>query len=105
MNHRALILKALVFHSVLLASSVAFAQTEHYAASTAQPIGEQKEFIANGNIWRCSGTTCILTSEPRDPGSMRTCRELKRQVGRLTAYGSATHTYDGVKLAKCNAEG
>jgi hypothetical protein len=95
----------LVIHSVLLASAAALAQAERYTASIAQPISEKKEFIANANIWRCVGTTCVLTSEPRDPGSMRTCRELKRQVGQLTAFGSATHAFDQAKLAKCNAEG
>lgn len=104
MNHKVLILKALMLQSALLAAA-AVAQTEHYTASTTQPVGEKKEFIANGNIWRCSGTSCTLTSEPRDPGSLRTCRELRRQVGQLTAYGSSTHAYDGAKLSKCNADG
>jgi len=88
--------------ALLLVAGAALAQTEHYTAGTAQPVGEKKEFIANGNIWLCSGTTCVLRSEPRDPGSLRTCRELKRQVGQLTAYGPASHIFDAAKLSKCN---
>jgi hypothetical protein len=95
MNHRVSILRVLISHSVLLAGA-AFAQAEHYTASLTQPISEKKEFIANGNVWRCAGTSCMLTSEPRDPGSLRTCRELKRQVGQLTAYGSAAHAFDQI---------
>jgi hypothetical protein len=100
-NHRVLILTAFIFQSALLGAA-AVAQTEHYVASAAQSVGEKKEVIANGNIFRCAGTTCALTSEPRDPGSLRTCRELKRQVGQLTAYGSSVHPYDEAKLSKCN---
>jgi hypothetical protein len=87
---------------MLLAGAAAVAQAEHFTASIAQPLSEHKELIANGNIFRCSTTTCVLTSEPRDPGSIRTCRELKRQVGPLTAYGSGTHVFDAAKLTKCN---
>ncbi len=104
MSNRSLILKVLMSQCLLL-TTAAFAQVEHYTASTTQSVGEKKEFIANGNIWRCAGTSCTLTSEPRDPGSMRTCRELKRQVGQLTAFGSANHAFDQAKLSKCNAEG
>jgi hypothetical protein len=89
--------------SVFVAGSAAAAHLDHYSATVAQPLPEAKVIVANGNIFRCAGATCSLTSEPKEPGSLRTCRELKRQVGTLTAYGSASDVYDESKLAKCNS--
>jgi hypothetical protein len=93
----------LIFLSLLLAGSAAAAQIEHYGATTAQPLSEEKVFVANGNIWRCSGTSCVLTSTPKDADSLRTCRELKHQLGTLTAYGSTANPFDATKLSKCNS--
>jgi hypothetical protein len=95
----------LMFFSLLVAGTAVAAHTEHYTATEAEPLGAEKVVVANGNIWRCSGTTCVLASQPKVGGSMRTCRELKRQVGALTAYGSADDTYDSAKLSKCNGGG
>jgi hypothetical protein len=96
-NHRCLI--AL---SILVAGAAAAAQAEHYSAKLAQPLAAEKTFVANGNIWRCAGTDCTLTSIPKDADSVRTCHELKRQAGALTAYGSTATPYDATKIAKCN---
>jgi hypothetical protein len=95
----------LMLFSLLLAGSAAAVQSGHYSATVAQPLSEGKVIVANGNIWRCSGTTCNLESEPKEPGSLRTCRELKRQVGALTAYGSTADSFDASKLSKCNGTG
>jgi hypothetical protein len=95
----------LMFVSLLLAGSAAAAQAGHYSATMAQPLSEAKVIVANGNIWRCSGTTCTLASEPKEIDSIRTCRELKRQTGTLAAYGSSTDAFDATKLSKCNGAG
>ena len=96
----------LMFLSLLAAGFAAAAQMERYSATLAQPLsGEKVTVVANGNVWRCTGTTCILASEPKDPGSMRTCHQLKRQVGTLTAFGSTNNPYDETRLSKCNGTG
>jgi hypothetical protein len=68
--------------AVLFASTAAVAQTSQFTATLAQPLAAKKEFIANGNIWRCDGSTCILVSVPEDPASVRSCNALKRKAGR-----------------------
>jgi hypothetical protein len=96
--------KDLMLCSLLLAGSAAAAQIEHYTVTLAQPLSEEKVIVANGNIWRCLATSCVLTSAPKDADSMRTCRELKHQVGALTAYGSTANPFDATKLSKCNGQ-
>jgi hypothetical protein len=81
------------------------AQTSPYTATFAQPLSGHKEFVANGNLWRCDGASCALISKPSDPNSVRSCHEVQRQVGGLSAYGSKDKPFDGDKLAKCNAGG
>jgi len=83
-------------------SSIAVAQTGQYTATLAQPLAEKKEFVTDGNIWRCEGSTCVLASVPADPASVRTCHALARRAGKLTAYGSQERPFDSSKLAACN---
>jgi hypothetical protein len=96
---------SLITATLILAVTATAAGTGHYTATLAQPLTAKKEFIANSNIWDCDGSTCILTSVPTDPDSVRSCRELQRRVGALTAYGKEGKPFDGDKLAKCNAQG
>ena len=75
-----------------------------YTASLAQPLAVKKEVIVDRNIFRCDGSTCILTSHPIDADSLHSCRALERQVGTLTAYVVDGKPFDAEKLAKCNAQ-
>jgi len=85
------------------ASAAALADTGSYTATLAQPLAAKKSTVANSNIWRCEASTCVLTSEPFEPSSVRSCRALVRQVGAVSAYGSADKMFDSGKLAQCNA--
>lgn len=91
--------------ALIFASSVAVAQAQssRYTANLAQP-STSKQFIANSNLWRCDATTCVLSSYPSHPDTLRSCHELRHQVGVLTAYGTAEKPFDAEMLAKCNAE-
>jgi hypothetical protein len=95
----------LIAAAVLSASAAAVAQTNQYTATLAQPLAAKKELIANGNIWRCQDSTCVLISVPEDPGSVRSCHALKRQAGELTAYGPKGKPFEADKLAMCNGQG
>jgi hypothetical protein len=92
----------LIILSLLVAGAAAAAQPEQYSATVAQPLSEEKTLVANGNIWRCGGASCVLRSAAKDADSVRTCHELKRQTGPLTAYGSTSNPFDAAKLSKCN---
>lgn len=98
-------MKYCVLAAAALLATTATAQTTQYTATLAQPLAAEKAIIANGNYWHCSGSTCAITSPPQDPTSLHSCRELRRQVGTLTAYGKKETPFDADKLAKCNATG
>jgi len=91
-----------VVGAMVLSAAVVFAGSSRYTASLAQPLDKNKEIFANRNIWKCNGATCILASAPTDVDGLLSCRELKRQVGTLTAYGAEDKLFDADKLAKCN---
>jgi hypothetical protein len=88
----------------MFVATVAMAQAP-YTAALAQPLAEKKEFIANHNFWHCEDSTCTLRSQPQDPTSILSCRELQRRVGDLTAYGTKEAPFTADKLAKCNSKG
>jgi len=94
---------ALIAAMMILASTTALADTSRYTATLAQPVAAKKEFIVNGNMFRCEGSTCALVSNPIDAASVHTCRALQRRVGTLTAYGAEGTPFDAAKLAQCNA--
>jgi hypothetical protein len=94
---------ALIEAIMILASAAALADTSRYTATLARPMAAKKEFIVNGNMFRCDGATCILVSNPKDASSMHTCRALQHQVGTLTAYGVEGKPFDAAMLAQCNA--
>jgi hypothetical protein len=93
----------LITVTLVLASTAAVAQKVHYTATLAQSLTGSKEIVANDNLWYCSGSTCTLVSEPKNPGSVGACHALKQKMGALSAYGLPDGSFDAGKLAKCNA--
>ena len=89
--------------SLVLASTAAVAQKARYTATLVQPLTGSKEIVANDNLWYCSGSTCTLVSQPKNPGSVGACHALKQKLGSLSAYGLPDSPFDADKLAKCNA--
>jgi hypothetical protein len=93
----------LITASLVLASSAAVAQKVHYTATLVQPMTGSKEIVASDNLWYCSGSTCTLVSDPKNPSSVGACHALKQKMGALSAYGLPESSFDADKLAKCNA--
>jgi hypothetical protein len=100
-------MKALILTAaaIALGGMSATAQTARYSATLASPLSGKKDFVVNGNAWRCDGLTCLLVSTPNDPYSVHSCHELMRLAGAVTAYGGEGRSFDADKLAKCNAKG
>ena len=90
--------------STVLSGSIAIGQTSRVSATLAEPLPTNKELVANSNAWRCQGSSCLLVSTPNDPFSVRSCHELARLTGTITAYGTESRQLDADKLAKCNAK-
>jgi hypothetical protein len=92
----------LIIASLILASTAAVAQKVRYTATLVQPLTGSKEIVANDNLWYCSGSTCTLVSEPKNPNSVGACHALKQKMGALSAYGLPDGSFDADKLSKCN---
>ena len=74
-----------------------------YSATLAEPLTQKMEVVVANNLFRCEGSTCILTSRPSDADSIQSCRALHRKVGTLTSYIAQGKPFDAAKLEKCNA--
>lgn len=88
----------------MLVSTIAFAASEQYSATLATPLAAPQDFIINGNLFRCEGAACVITSAPNNASSLSVCRKLVRKVGAVLAYGTASAPYDAEKIAACNAK-
>jgi hypothetical protein len=58
--------------------------------------------VAGSAIFDCQGDTCVAANPVGRTGDAGGCRELARQVGKVTAFGDARHPLNAAKLAQCN---
>jgi hypothetical protein len=89
--------------SIALISTVAVAQSAGFTATLAKPLPTKMQIIAEGNVWRCEGTACVLVSAPTNAFSTRACHRLANKVGEITVYAGPGQSLETDKLAKCNA--
>ena len=52
-------------------------------------------------MFNCEGTTCIAAAAPEDASDAYACKDLAKQVGRITSY-KEFKPLDEKGLAKCN---
>ena len=70
-----------------------------YTAQLAQPT-ETTRAVAGGVAWNCQGSNCAAPKGTSRP--LRMCRELKREVGQVTAFTANGETLSAEDLARCN---
>ena len=93
---------SLLAAAVVLALSVGSAQArETLAVKLETPIGKQERVIADRLLFNCIGDQCAAVL--RSKISVRTCRELAKEVGPITAFGSANQSLNDEELGRCNA--
>jgi hypothetical protein len=74
-----------------------------YSVTLAQPVAGTQDVVAGTTSFRCTANTCVSDSDPSDASTVSTCRQLSHRVGQaITAYGSATRSFDADALARCN---
>ena len=83
-------------------TGVAYARDQVITARLAQPVAERTQVISENTLWRCEGDTCQAVS--RRAASVRTCRQLVREVGPLTAFGPESASLTSEELARCNGD-
>jgi hypothetical protein len=71
-------------------------------ATLESPIAARAKILAAHAVWDCEGTTCVAGAAPDGASGPSACKELAKQVGRITAY-QEFRPLDESGLAKCNA--
>jgi hypothetical protein len=66
------------------------------------PQSAPAKLIAASAVWNCEADTCVASIAPDDAVGVSGCKDLAKQVGRLSAYVADSRTLDDKALAKCN---
>ncbi len=84
-----------------LAAAPAGAQgsAPYFRAELVNPADEAR-VIAGGVLWRCEGTSCIAPENGKRP--LRVCRDLNREVGKLSSFSINGEALAEDRLARCN---
>ena len=91
---------ATAFAALALAGS-AFADTRVTVTLDA-PQPKAVNLIAAHASWNCSGGTCVTNSAPDETFSVDGCKDLAKQLGRVSAYANEMKALDTKALEKCN---
>ncbi len=95
-----------MLRSALLAAAMtslaapAFAGTS-FTAKIEVPNQETSMYIAEKALWKCQGDTCIAELERRS-ASVKTCKRVAKEMGRLAAFASETRELTAKEIEKCN---
>ena len=72
-------------------------------ATLQQPIAAKTQFIANGAIWDCEGSTCVASNMPGRTFGPSQCHDVARKVGAVTQFKNDEKTLEQASLDRCNA--
>ncbi|MDJ0922756.1 MAG: hypothetical protein QNI84_16630 [Henriciella sp.] len=82
-------------------TGVAFASGS-FTATLETPITKADEIVAAKAIWTCEGDTCKADLS-RKTATVRTCKQVVKEVGKVTAFASDNNTLSETDLEACNA--
>lgn len=71
-------------------------------ATLQQPIAAKKQFVVNGNIWDCEGTTCVASNVPIQNFGASVCRDVAKRVGLVAEFKNDAKTLEPASLDRCN---
>jgi hypothetical protein len=72
------------------------------SAKLASPQSSPQNLVAASAVWNCEADSCVAGGAPDDALGVSGCKELAKQVGRLTAYSFDNKSLDDKALARCN---
>ncbi len=70
-------------------------------ATLENPVNGHAKFIAAHAVFNCEATTCVADFAPDDANDAYACRDLAKQVGRISTY-KEFKPLDEKGLGKCN---
>jgi len=72
-------------------------------ATLQQPIAAKTQFIANGAIWDCEGSTCVASVTPDQTFGPSQCHDVAKRVGAVVEFKNDYRTLQPTSLDRCNA--
>ena len=72
-------------------------------ATLQQPIASKTQFIANGAIWDCEGSTCVAGNTPDETFGPSQCHDVAKKVGAVAEFKNDVKTLQSASLDRCNA--
>ena len=72
------------------------------SAKLEAPQAAHLKLIAASAVWNCQGDSCFTGLAPDDATGVSGCKDLAKQVGRLSAYTIDNRPMSDKSLAKCN---
>lgn len=100
MKFRTLSASAFVAATWLWAGAAA---AEPVVAKLQSPVPAATKTVAGGAVFECLGDVCAARSPGADTATLRGCKDLARQAGSVTTFGSASKPLSTEELATCNA--
>lgn len=95
----------LVFAVACLAASLSLATNAlaqgPVTATLAQPVAK-KQFVVNGAIWDCEGTSCVAYNMPGQTFGPSQCHDVAKHAGLVTAFKNDAKTLQQASLDVCN---
>ena len=82
-------------------AGAAFADSQ-ITAKLAAPQSAPVKLIAASAVWNCEADSCFAGLAPDDAIGVSGCKELARQVGRLSSYTFDGKPLDQKSLDRCN---
>ncbi|HVM99984.1 MAG TPA: hypothetical protein VMT68_07205 [Caulobacteraceae bacterium] len=72
-------------------------------ATLAQPVPAKTQFLANGAIWDCEGTTCVAANTPEQSFGASQCRDVSKRFGAVAEFKNEYKSLQPASLDRCNA--
>jgi hypothetical protein len=92
---------ALIALTLTLGAAPAFATGTAFTATLEAPVAERTRIVADGAVWVCQDASCSALLNRSTP-TVRACKQLVRETGRLTAYSNGTLSLTSDEVAECN---
>ncbi len=85
-----------------LAIAIPAAASTSFTAKLEAPKASKERVTASKAVWVCEGDSCNATLN-RKTATVRVCKKVASEVGRLTAFGTSASTLTAEELEACNA--
>ena len=71
-------------------------------ATLQQPVAAKTQFVVNGLIWDCAGTSCVASNVPIQNFGASYCRDVAKRAGPVAEFKNDAKTLEPASLDRCN---